>query len=158
MEVFGDGEITVIIDYAHNKMSFETLFQSLRDEFPGHRLVSVYGCPGGKAFLRRKDLGTVSGRMADLSILTAEDPGYEDVDAISEEIAGHVKAAGGKAVSIADRAEAVERAIMDARAGDVIVITGKGDEPFQKCRGKYEPYDGDIVLTKRFLKAKAKKQ
>ncbi len=57
--------------------------------------------------MRRKDLGTVSGRMADLSILTAEDPGYEDVDAISEEIAGHVKAAGGKAVSIADRAEAV---------------------------------------------------
>ena len=158
MEVFGDGEITVIIDYAHNKMSFETLFSSLREEFPGHRLVSVYGCPGGKAFLRRKDLGAVSGKMADLTILTAEDPGYEDVEAINEEIAGHVKAAGGKAVSIADRAEAVERAIMDARAGDVIVITGKGEETFQKCRGKYDPYESDLVLTKRFMKARTPKQ
>lgn len=146
------------IDYAHNKMSFETLFSSLREKFPGHRLVSVYGCPGGKAFCWRKDLGAVSGKMADLTILTAEDPGYEDVEAINEEIAGHVKAAAGKRCPLRTGPKRSSARSWTHRAGDVIVITGKGEETFQKCRGKYDPYESDLVLTKRFMKARTPKQ
>ena len=92
MEVYqnADGHITAIVDYAHNRLSFEKLFLSVKEEYPGQRVVIVFGCPGKKALDRRKDLSEISAKYADKIIITEEDPGEEDVLDISREMAGHI--------------------------------------------------------------------
>ena len=77
MEVYSNADetVTAIVDYAHNRMSFETLFRSVKAEYPGRRIVTVFGCPGKKALDRRRDLGEVSGQYSDLVVLTEEDSG-----------------------------------------------------------------------------------
>lgn len=151
MEVIQKKDITVIVDYAHNKLSFESLFSDMRKEYPGRRLISVYGCPGGKAYLRRTDLGEVSGKLADHTILTAEDPNFEDVEQINKEIGEHIYSVGGTYDSIPDREQAIKAAILQAKAGDVIIITGKGEETYQKVNGVYESFEGDIPLSEKYL-------
>lgn len=151
MEVIQKKDITVIVDYAHNKLSFESLFSDMRREYPGRRLISVYGCPGGKAYLRRTDLGEVSGRLADHTILTAEDPNFEDVEQINREVGEHILSVGGTFDSIPNRKQAIETAILQAQPGDVIIITGKGEETYQKVNGIYEPFEGDIPLSEKYL-------
>jgi UDP-N-acetylmuramyl tripeptide synthase len=151
MEVIQKKDITVIVDYAHNKLSFESLFSDMRKEYPGRRLISVYGCPGGKAYLRRTDLGEVSGKLADHTILTAEDPNFEDVEQINKEIGEHIYSVGGTYDSIPDREQAIKSAILQAQAGDVIIITGKGEETYQKVNGVYESFEGDIPLSEKYL-------
>lgn len=152
MNVFNDGEITVIVDYAHNKLSFETLFHNLRKEFPGKRMISVFGCPGSKALVRRKDLGDATGRLCDFTVLTAEDPNYDNVEDINREVAQYIDKYNGKYISIPDRKSAIEYAINNATADDVIVICGKGEEIYQRVNNGYIPYEGDIELAKYFLK------
>lgn len=151
MVVIQKKDITVIVDYAHNKLSFESLFADMRKEYPGRRLISVYGCPGGKAFLRRTDLGEVSGKLADHTILTAEDPNFDDVVQINEEIGTHIRTVGGTFDSIPDREQAIKTAILQAQSDDVIIITGKGEETYQKVNGVYEPFEGDIPLSEKYL-------
>ena len=152
MEVLqGDG-LTVIVDYAHNKMSLETLLSDLRKEYVGQRIVCLFGCPGGKAYLRRADMGEVAGRLADYTIITADDPDREDVSEICHEIAEHINDANGKYEIVTDRIEAVKTAILDAREGDVIVLAGKGVELHQKVDGSYQDYPGDLPLAKKFLR------
>ena len=79
MEVYSNADetVTAIVDYAHNRMSFETLFRSVQAEYPGRRVISVFGCPGKKALDRRRDLGEIAGKYADLVVLTEEDSGEE---------------------------------------------------------------------------------
>ena len=98
MEVYSSagGDVTAIVDYAHNRMSFETLFRSVAEEYPGRRIVPVFGCPGKKALDRRRDLGEVSGAYSDLVVLTEEDSGEEDTVSICREIATHVACACAK--------------------------------------------------------------
>ena len=88
MEVFSnaDGSVQAIVDYAHNRLSFETLFRSVREEYPGRNMAIVFGCPGKKAFDRRHDLGEAAGQWCDRVYLTEEDSGEEDTLAICREI------------------------------------------------------------------------
>ena len=74
--------IIAIVDYAHNKLSFEKLFSSTREEYPDYAIKAVFGCPGKKAYIRRKDLGTIAGQYSEKVYLAAEDPGYEPVEEI----------------------------------------------------------------------------
>ncbi len=156
MNVFTDGEITVIVDYAHNRMSFETLFNSLRKEFPDKKMVSVFGCPGSKALVRRKDLGEATGKLCDFTVLTAEDPNYDDVEEINREVAGYIDKYNGKYISIPDRKSAIEYAVNHATKDDVVVICGKGEEKYQRVNNGYIPYEGDIDLAKYFLENRMK--
>ena len=94
MNLFEKDGVTVLVDYAHNFLSFQKLYESLKADYPGQRIVVVVGCPGGKAQLRRRDIGTLSGQNADYLYLTAEDPQFEDVRSICEEIASFVKPYG----------------------------------------------------------------
>ncbi|MCE2603943.1 hypothetical protein LH384_33185, partial [Pseudomonas aeruginosa] len=89
MEIYTStsGELDVIVDYAHNQMSFESLFQSTKKEYPGKKITIVFGCPGKKAFGRRKELGEIAGKYADKVFITEEDAGEEPVMKISQEIA-----------------------------------------------------------------------
>ena len=150
MNLFEKDGVTVLVDYAHNFLSFQKLYESLKADYPGQRIVVVVGCPGGKAQLRRRDIGTLSGQNADYLYLTAEDP-FEDVRSICEEIASFVKPYGTPYEIIEDRAQAVEKAITTAQKGDVIVLAAKGEEVYQKVRGEYVYYESDLAIAKRLL-------
>lgn len=151
MNLFEKDGVTVLVDYAHNFLSFQKLYESLKADYPGQRIVVVVGCPGGKAQLRRRDIGTLSGQNADYLYLTAEDPQFEDVRSICEEIASFVKPYGTPYEIIEDRAQAVEKAITTAQKGDVVVLAAKGEEVYQKVRGEYVYYESDLAIAKRLL-------
>jgi UDP-N-acetylmuramoyl-L-alanyl-D-glutamate--2,6-diaminopimelate ligase len=150
MEVFysEDGRRIAIVDYAHNKLSYERFFETIKDEFPGKKMIIVFGCPGGKAFARREELGTIAGRNCEYSIITEEDYGEEDVNKICSEIAGFVAAAGGKYEIITDRVEAIKKAITLMDDDTILFLPGKGRETREKRGIEYidTPSDADVVI------------
>lgn len=146
-----DGLVTAVVDYAHNKLSFEKLFGSTREEYPDHDIVAIFGCPGYKAYIRRRDLGEVAGRFCSKVYLVAEDPGKEPVEQISQEIASYVAAQGCPYELIEDRGVAIHKAIMECKRPTVILITGKGNETRQKYGTVYAECPSDVQYTKMFL-------
>lgn len=148
MNVFEKNGITVIVDYAHNKLSFTKLYESLKLDYPDRKIISLGGGPGGKAYARRKDFGEIVGSNSDFVYLTAEDPQFETVKSICEEIATYVTC---PYEIIEDRKEAVEKAIGKAKDGDVIVLLAKGEETYQKVKGVFESYESDLAIAKRML-------
>lgn len=153
MEVYSnsDERVTVIVDYAHNRMSFETLFGSVKKEYPGRRIISIFGCPGKKAYDRREDLGDVAGKYSDLVILTEEDAGEEPVMDICRDIAKYVEAHGTDYSIAVDRGEAIRQAVMGVDTPTVILLTGKGAETRQKRGIEYIDVPSDVEYTKKFL-------
>lgn len=154
MEVYSntDNKIVVIVDYAHNKMSFETLFDSVKKEFPGRRISIVFGCPGMKAVVRRHDLGIIAGRNADKVYITEEDFGEEPLMKICEEIAEFVRGENCPYEIIPDRGDAIKKAIADCNCESVILVTGKGNETRLKRGTVYEPCLTDVEYTVKYLK------
>ena len=154
MEVYANADetVTAIVDYAHNRMSFETLFRSVRAEYPGRRIVTVFGCPGKKALDRRRDLGEVSGQYSDLVVLTEEDSGEEDTLTICREIAGHVAAQGCEYSIEPNRGEAIRQAVLGCRRPTVLLITGKGAETRQKRGREYIDTPSDVDYVQSFLR------
>ncbi len=153
MEVYSnaDNKVVALVDYAHNRMSFETLFSSVQKEYAGRRIVTVFGCPGKKAFDRRRDLGEISGKYSDLVILTEEDSGEEDTTAICREIATHVEGAGGRYAIIENRGEAIRQAVLGCDQPSVLLITGKGAETRQKRGIEYVETISDVDYVHSFL-------
>ena len=147
MEVYSnaDSSITAIVDYAHNRMSFETLFQSTQREYPGRRIVSLFGCPGKKALDRRKDLGEIAGKYAELVVVTEEDSGEEDTLSICNEIAGHVRETGCACLVEPNRGEAIRKAVFSCEGqSSVLLLTGKGAETRQKRGTEYIDVPSDV--------------
>ena len=154
MEVYTNADDTVvaIVDYAHNRMSFETLYRSVREEYPGRRIVTVFGCPGSKALDRRQDLGEAAGANSDLVILTEEDSGEEDTLDICREIARYVEAAGTEYSIEPNRGEAIRQAILGCQGRpSVVLITGKGAETRQKRGREYIDTPSDVEYAQSFL-------
>ena len=153
MELYGsaDKNLIAVVDYAHNKLSFEKLFSSIKDEYPDYNIVSIFGCPGKKAFIRRRDLGTVAGQYAKKVYLTAEDPGYEPVEQISKEIAQYVEAQNCPYAMIEDRGEAIKAAMDEAEGKTIFLITGKGNETRQKYGCEYLDCKSDTQYVKEYL-------
>ena len=149
MTILDDGDVTVIVDYAHNLLSFTKLYESLRYDYAEKKIISVGGAPGGKAYKRRKDFADIVGKNSDYIYLTAEDPQFEDVTEICEEIAGYMPDTQYEIVT--DRGEAVTKAITEANPGDVIVLLAKGGENYQKINGKAEFYESDLGIANRIL-------
>lgn len=153
MELYAsaDKNVIAIVDYAHNKLSFEKLFSSMREEYPDYGIVSIFGCPGKKAYIRRRDLGTVAGQYARKVYLTAEDPGYEPVEDISKDIAQYVEAQNCPYEMIEDRGEAIRSAIESAEGKTLLLITGKGKETRQKYGSEYVDCPSDVDYVKKYL-------
>lgn len=146
-----DKKIIALVDYAHNKLSFEKLFETTLKEYPGYKIVSIFGCPGKKALLRRRDLGTVAGMYADKIFLVAEDPGDEPVMDISKDIAQYVEAQNCPYEIIEDRGEAIGKAIGEAVEKTVFLITGKGNETRQKYGKEYIDCPTDVDYVKKYI-------
>jgi len=153
MEIFANKnrDRIIIVDYAHNKLSFTKLYDTVKAEFPGMKVCTVFGCPGGKAYIRRRDLGMLAGLHSDRVILTAEDPGLENVREISEDIAQYVCQNNKNCELIDDREEAIRRSILSSEPGTVILITGKGAETRQKFGTEYVTVPSDTELAIKYL-------
>lgn len=138
-------DFTLLIDYAHNAMSLESLLRSLR-EYEPHRLVCVFGCGGNRSKLRRYEMGEVSGKLADLTIITSDNPRFEEPQDIIEDIKIGIGKTGGKYVEICDRKEAIAYAIKNGEHGDIVVLAGKGHEDYQEIKGvKYPMDERDLI-------------
>lgn len=146
-----DKNIVAIVDFAHNKLSFEKLFSSMKEEYPDYSIISVFGSPGNKAFTRRRDMGTVAGQYADYAYLTMDDPGYEAVEDICKEIARYVEEQNCPYEIVVDRGEAIRKAVEHAKGKTLLLITGKGADTNQKIGNEYvdAPSDGEYV--KKYL-------
>ncbi len=147
---------TLMIDYAHNAMALESLLTTLREYNP-KRLVNVFGCGGNRARDRRFQMGEVSSRLADLTIVTSDNPRFEEPSAIIDDIITGVKMADGEYIAIRDRADAIRYAIEHAEDGDVIVLAGKGHEDYQEICGQKHHMDerelvADVVKDGHFIK------
>ncbi len=149
-------EFTLMIDYAHNAMALESLLTTLRAYHP-HRLVCLFGCGGDRAKSRRFEMGEVSGRMADLTIITSDNPRSEEPQAIIDDIKVGIGKTGGAYVEICDRKEAIAYAIEHGEPGDIIVLAGKGHEDYQEIKGVKYPMD-ERVLIREILEEKSRKQ
>lgn len=132
-------DFTTIIDYAHNGVSLKSIIETVKD-YEHNRIIALYGSVGGRTEIRRQELGLVSGAMCDLTVLTSDDPDFEDPQKIIDEIASYVTEAGGKYVSFPDRAEAVHYAISIAEKGDILILAGKGHEEYMKIKGENVPF------------------
>lgn len=130
---------TVIVDYAHNEASMESLLTTLRDYHP-RRLVCVFGCGGNRSKERRYTMGETGGRLADLCIITADNSRYENVEDIIADIRGSIEKTGGAFIEIPDRREAIAYSIVHAEPGDMIAVIGKGHEDYQEINGIRYPF------------------
>ena len=139
-------DFTVLIDYAHNAMSLQSLLLALREYEPG-RLICLFGCGGNRSKLRRFEMGKVSGRLADLTIITSDNPRFEEPQDIIEDIKAGIDGSGGRYIAICDRREAIAYALRHGQAGDIIVLAGKGHEDYQEIKGKKYPMDERVLIA-----------
>ena len=138
-------EFTLMIDYAHNAMALKSLLTTLRDYRP-NRLICLFGCGGNRSKLRRFEMGEVSGRYADFTIITSDNPRFEEPEAIIDDIETGIKKTDGKYIKITDRKEAIAYAIDHGEQGDIIVLAGKGHEDYQEIKGvKYHMDERELI-------------
>ena len=148
-----DEKIAVIVDYAHNRMSFDALYSSVRVEYPGRDIITVFGCPGYKAYLRRTDLGELAGKNSSYVVITEEDSGEEPFVNIARDIAENVEAQGCPYDIIEDRGLAIRHAVLEYKSDKrIVLITGKGEETRQKRGTFYVDCPSDVEYTLDCLK------
>ncbi|MCR5282903.1 MAG: UDP-N-acetylmuramoyl-L-alanyl-D-glutamate--2,6-diaminopimelate ligase [Lachnospiraceae bacterium] len=136
---------TLLIDYAHNAMSLRSLLETLKEYHPG-RLVCLFGCGGNRARDRRFQMGEVSGELADLTVITSDNPRNEDPMDIIADIKTGIGKTAGKYVEIPDRREAIRYCIDHALPRDLIVLAGKGHEDYQEIKGVKYPMDERVII------------
>jgi UDP-N-acetylmuramoyl-L-alanyl-D-glutamate--2,6-diaminopimelate ligase len=137
---------SLMIDYAHNAMALQSILEDLRQYNP-HRLVCVFGCGGNRSKDRRYEMGKVSGELADFTIITSDNPRFENPEDIMADIESSLVKTGGKYVKITDRAEAVKYAIRNGEPGDIIIVAGKGHEDYQEIKGVRYPMDERTLVA-----------
>jgi UDP-N-acetylmuramoyl-L-alanyl-D-glutamate--2,6-diaminopimelate ligase len=126
-------EFAVVVDYAHTDDALRNVLRTARDVVAddGGRVITVFGCGGDRDRTKRAPMGEAAGSLSDIVILTSDNPRTEDPEAILADTEVGLRAAGKPYVKIADRRAAIFRAIAEARAGDVVIIAGKGHEDYQ---------------------------
>ncbi len=139
-------EFALMIDYAHNAMALESLLTSIREYNPG-RIVTLFGCGGNRSKLRRYEMGEVSGKLSDFTIITSDNPRFEEPADIMKDIETGIKKTDGKYIMIEDRKEAIKYAIEHGQKGDVIILAGKGHEDYQEIKGKKYPMDERVLIA-----------
>ncbi|MCR5737329.1 MAG: UDP-N-acetylmuramoyl-L-alanyl-D-glutamate--2,6-diaminopimelate ligase [Eubacterium sp.] len=147
---------TLMIDYAHNAMSLESLLLSLKQYEP-KRLVTLFGCGGNRSKDRRYEMGEVSSRLSDFTIVTSDNPRFEEPMDIIDDILIGVHKADGKYVTIPDRKDAIRYAILNAEDGDVIILAGKGHEDYQEIKGVKHPMDERVLISEIIAEDEVKK-
>jgi len=138
-------EVPIMIDYAHSPESLESILNAVKSYTRG-RVISLFGCGGDRDSSKRPIMGEISGRIADFTIITSDNPRTEDPQKIAHQIEEGIKKTKGKYTVIVDRTEAIKEAIKMANKKDIIVLAGKGHEPYQEINGKKYPFDERIIV------------
>ncbi len=131
---------TVIIDYAHNELSVKSLFDTIKVYNP-KKITVVFGCGGNRSKLRRFAMGEIIGNNADLSVITSDNPRFERLDIIIEDILVGMHKTNGKYIIINDRKDAIEYAVKNAVPGEVVLIIGKGHQLYEEIEGIQYSFD-----------------
>ncbi len=139
--------LTIMIDYAHTPTSLEKILSSVKIYTKG-RVISVFGCGGDRDKNKRPMMGEVSGRVADYTIITSDNPRTEDPEQIVKDVEEGIKKTNGKYECIVDRVEAIRKAIKMANKRDIIVLAGKGHEQYQEINKKRYPFDEVEIVNK----------
>lgn len=143
--VFLDGRFSFFIDYAHNAMALESLLKTVK-EYATDRVVCIFGCGGNRSKDRRFEMGEVSGNLADLTIITTDNPRFEEPKDIMKDIETGILKTTGAYVMVEERKEAVRYAIANAQDKDMIILAGKGHEDYQEiCGVKYHMDERELV-------------
>ena len=135
----------VILDYSHSPDALENILLAVK-EFARGRVISLFGCGGDRDHLKRPMMGEISGRLADFSILTSDNPRTEDPMEILAAIEEGIKLTGGQYTVIENRREAIRYALQMAKDGDIIILAGKGHETYQEIMGVKRPFDEKVVV------------
>ena len=139
-------ELTIMRDYAHSPDSLENILNAVKSYTRG-RVISVFGCGGDRDSTKRPIMGEISGRIADFTIITSDNPRTEDPEKIVSQIEEGIKKTKGKYICIVDRVEAIREAIKMADKKDIILLAGKGHEPYQEINGVKYPFDERIIVN-----------
>lgn len=139
-------EIPIMIDYAHSPESLQNILQAVKSYTRG-KVISVFGCGGDRDSGKRPIMGEISGRIADFTFITSDNPRTEEPEKIVNEIEEGMKKTKGKYKVVVDRTEAIKEAIQMATKRDIIVLAGKGHEPYQEINGVKHPYDERIIVN-----------
>ncbi len=138
-------KFSLLIDYAHNAVSMENVLTTLREYNP-HRLITMFGAGGNRPKVRRYEMGEVSGRLSDLSVITEDNSRFEDVMDIIEDIKTGLNKTSGEYVVVPNRKDAIRYCINNAQEGDIIVLAGKGHEDYQEIKGvKYHMDERELI-------------
>lgn len=136
-----DDDVTVLVDYAHTPDALARALDAVRAVAGLGRVVCVFGCGGDRDPTKRFPMGEAVGRRADVAVVTSDNPRTEDPAAIASPVEEGVRAAGREPVVELDRARAIERAILEAQPGDVVLVAGKGHEDYQIVGKEKRPFD-----------------
>ena len=139
-------ELTIMIDYAHSPESLENILNAVKSYTRG-RVISVFGCGGDRDTAKRPIMGEISGKIADFTIITSDNPRTEEPEKIVKQIEEGIKKTKGKYIAIVDRVEAIKYAINMASKKDIIVLAGKGHEPYQEINGVKYPFDERVIVN-----------
>lgn len=153
MEIISEGQdFALIVDYAHTPDGYDKIFQYAEEIAGDHKIYCVFGCAGKRDKVKRKVLGAIAGKHCETVFLCEEDPRDEHPADIAAMIQEGVDEAGGKGVFIEDRYEAIETAIKTAKAGDCVLVLGKGAETYlDRADGKHY-WMGDVEAAKQAVK------
>jgi UDP-N-acetylmuramoyl-L-alanyl-D-glutamate--2,6-diaminopimelate ligase len=163
LEPVGESSIPVYVDYAHKPDALEKVLRFLKPLSTG-RLINVFGCGGDRDAGKRPVMGEISYRLADVTVVTSDNPRTEDPTEIVQQIVSGIKGANSSETSDdlpanvlveVDRRKAIEKAIQMARPGDIVCIAGKGHEPYQEIQGVKHPFH-DIQIAREALSKLAK--
>ena len=143
--VDNEKEIPIMIDYAHSPESLQNILSAVKSYTRG-KVISVFGCGGDRDKGKRPIMGEISGRIADFTFITSDNPRTENPEEIVKEIEVGMKKTKGNYKVVVDRTEAIREAIKMATKLDIIVLAGKGHEPYQEINGVKYPYDERIIV------------
>ena len=139
-------ELAIMIDYAHTPDSLENILSAVKTYTRG-RVICVFGCGGDRDKTKRPLMGEVAGRVADFSIVTTDNPRTEDPGQIISEIEKGISKTKGKYKIIEDRREAIKEALKMMNKIDIVVLAGKGHEPYQEINGEKLPFDERVIVN-----------
>lgn len=138
-------KFTLLIDYAHNGVSTESILTTIREYNP-KKIVTIFGCGGNRSRDRRYEMGEIAGKYSDYCIITEDNNRYEDFDDIAKDILVGMNKTSCEYKIIPDRKDAIKYAIENGHEGDIIMLIGKGHEDYKEIKGVRYPFDERVVI------------
>lgn len=146
-------ELTIMVDYAHSPESLENILNAVKSYTRG-KVICLFGCGGDRDTTKRPIMGEISGRIADYTIITSDNPRTEEPEKIVNQIEEGIKKTNGKYVCIVDRIEAMKHAVSIAKKNDIVVLAGKGHETYQIIGHEKFPFDEKEIIKEIINEAK----